>query len=195
MSTSTTGTTITKLNEHNYRAWVLATQDVLKQLSLWPIINGIERVPVQEISSKYERYELQQDQYDEKQTNACCTICFAFERSIRQRYLALKYDDPRVHWETIQSDFENVIQRDGQNEQQKLATCKLEDFPSVTEWIAAPDHIINDLAICGIELEQGGTEPADDLGAGEGGIDSAGVAAETEEGAKGWQRVFLEEVA
>jgi hypothetical protein len=164
MST-TTATTITKLNKHNYRAWVLDMQDVLKQLSLWRIVNGTERVPVppqkpeeydtvnyEKYLQKYERYQIAQDQYDEKRTKACGTICGALEPSIRQRYRASKYDDPRVLWETIKSDFEKVIKLDGQHEQQKLATCKLEDFSSVTEWIAAQDKIINDLAICGITV-------------------------------------------
>jgi hypothetical protein len=186
MSTSTTATAITKLNEHNYRAWVLDMQDVLKQLGLWRIVTGTERVPIppsrpptisqaanrtvkhpppdlqtwdfkpesddETYLQKYETFMLEYDKHDEKRTKACGTICHALEPSIRQRYRALKYDDPRVLWETIKSDFEKVIKRDGQHEQQKLATCKLEDFPSVTEWIAAQDKMINDLAICGIEV-------------------------------------------
>jgi hypothetical protein len=186
MSTSTTATTITKLNEHNYRAWVLDMQDVLKQLGLWRIVMGTERVPIPPSRSptiaqaanrtvkhpppdlqtwdfkpesddetylqKYETFMFEYDKYDEKRTKACGTICHALEPSIRQRYRASKYDDPRVLWETIKSDFEKVIKLDGQHEQAKLAACKLEDFPSVTEWIAAQDKIINDLAICGIEV-------------------------------------------
>jgi hypothetical protein len=35
----------------------------------------------------------------------------------------------------------------------KLTTCKLESYPSVTEWITAQEKIINDLAICGIKDE------------------------------------------
>lgn len=55
------------------------------------------------------------------------------------------------------------------------------------------------------KLKQDRANPADDLGASEGridsgevnsgGIDGGGVATESEEGAKGWQRVFLKEVA
>jgi hypothetical protein len=70
---STTATMIAKLNEHHYRPWVLDMQDVLKQLRLWRIVNGIERVPVspqkpgpeeydavkyEKYPQKYERYEL-----------------------------------------------------------------------------------------------------------------------------------------
>jgi hypothetical protein len=152
MSISNTATTIPKLNKHNYQAWVLDMQDVLKQLSLWRIVNGTERVPIppqkpgpeeydavkyEKYLRKYERYELEQDQYDEKRTKACGTICLALEPSIGHRYRALKYHDPRVLWETNKSDFEKVTKRDGQHEQQKLATCKLGEFPSVTEWGAA----------------------------------------------------------
>jgi hypothetical protein len=185
MST-TTATTITKLNEHNYCAWVLDMQDVLKQLGLWRIVAGTERIPIppsrpptisqaanrtvkhpppdlqtwdfkpesddETYLQKYEAFMLAYDKYDEKRTKACGTICHALEPSIRQRYRASKYNDPRVLWETIKSDFEKVIKLDGQHEQAKLATCKVEDFPSVTEWIAAQDKIINDLAICGIEV-------------------------------------------
>jgi hypothetical protein len=158
MSASTIATTVTKLNEHNYRSWVLEMQDVLKQLGLWRLVTGAERVPVapstddDQYVQKYEKFETAHDRYEEKKTKACGTICRALEASIRQRYRDAKFDDPKVLWDTIKADFENVIKLDGKHEQQKLATCKLEDFPSVTEWIAAQDKIISDLAICGITV-------------------------------------------
>jgi hypothetical protein len=76
MSTSTTGTMNTKLNAHNFRASVMDMHDVLKQLSLWRIVNGTQRVAVppqkpgpeeydavkyEKYLQKYEQHELEQD--------------------------------------------------------------------------------------------------------------------------------------
>jgi hypothetical protein len=133
-------------------------QDVLKQLGLWRLVTGAERVPVapstddDQYVQKYEKFETAHDRYEEKKTKACGTICRALEASIRQRYRDAKFDDPKVLWDTIKADFEEVIKLDGKHEQQKLATCKLEDFPSVSEWISAQDKIISDLAICSITV-------------------------------------------
>jgi hypothetical protein len=136
MSASTIATTVTKLNEHNYRSWVLEMQDVLKQLGLWRLDTGTERVPVAPQASnstddekylqRYEKFETAHDQYEDKKTKACGTICRALEPSIRQRYRHSEFDDPKVLWDTIKVDFEEVIKLDGKHEQQKLATCKLE---------------------------------------------------------------------
>jgi hypothetical protein len=158
MSASTIATTVTKLNEHNFRSWVPEMQDVLKQLGLWRLVIGTERVPVapstddENYLQKYEKFETAHDQYEDKKTKACGTICRALEASIRQRYRDPKFDEPKVLWDTIKSDFEEVIKLDGTHEQQKLATCKLEDYPSVSEWISAQDKIISDLTICNITV-------------------------------------------
>jgi hypothetical protein len=93
------------------------------------------------------------EKYQEKDTKACGTICLALEPSIRARYRADKFeDDPQALWNTIKSDLEEVIKLDAKHEQQKLATCKIEDYPSVNVWISAQERIINDLAICGISV-------------------------------------------
>jgi hypothetical protein len=184
---SVSTTTITKLNPSNYRAWALDMKDVLKQLSLWRIVTGEERVPIppaqppivseaagrtihhpipdlkewdfkpesddEKYLQRYEKFMSDYEKYQEKRIKACGTICLALEPSIRARYRADKFeDDPQALWNTIKSDFEEVIKLDGKHEQQKLATCKLEDYPSVNEWIAAQEKIINDLAICGISV-------------------------------------------
>jgi transposase InsO family protein len=184
---SASTTTITKLNPSNYRAWALDMKDVLKQLSLWRIVTGEERVPIppaqppivseaagrtihhpipdlkewdfkpesddEKYLQRYEKFMSDYEKYQEKRIKACGTICLALEPSIRARYRADKFeDDPQALWNAIKSDFEEVIKLDGKHEQQKLATCKLEDYPSVNEWIAAQEKIINDLAICGISV-------------------------------------------
>jgi hypothetical protein len=43
---------------------------------------------------------------------------------------------------------------DGQYELEKLASCKFEDYESVTKWISTHDAIIKDLAICDIKVEE-----------------------------------------
>ncbi|KAF8244891.1 hypothetical protein K440DRAFT_646762 [Wilcoxina mikolae CBS 423.85] len=79
------------------------------------------------------------------------TICSLLEPSIRSRYTAEKYDDPKVLWNTIKTDFEKAIKLDAQYQMAKLAACKLESYSSVTEWITAQEKYINDLAICGVK--------------------------------------------
>ena len=81
------------------------------------------------------------------------TICALLEPSIRSRYKDDKYDDPKVLWEAIQTDFEKVIKLDGRFEMAKLTDCKVEQYPSISEWITAQEKIINDLAICDITID------------------------------------------
>jgi hypothetical protein len=168
MSTGSSASTITKLNQNNYRAWALDMKDVLKQLSLWRIVTGEERVPIppaqppivseaagrtihhpipdlkkwdfqpesddEKYLQRYEKFMYDYEKYQEKRIKACGTICLTLEPSIRARYRADKFeDDPQALWNAIKSDFEEVIKLDGKHEQQKLATCKLEDYSCVSE--------------------------------------------------------------
>ena len=73
---------------------------------------------------------------------ATVTISGMLEPSVRSRYSDEKFDDPKVLWDTIKSDFEEIIKLDGEYEMAKLTTCKLELYPSVTEWITAQEKII-----------------------------------------------------
>jgi hypothetical protein len=81
------------------------------------------------------------------------TICSLLEPSIRSRYTAEKYDDPKVLWDTIKTDFEKAIKLDARYQMAKLAACKLESYSSVTEWTTAQEKYINDLTICGVKTE------------------------------------------
>jgi hypothetical protein len=75
------------------------------------------------------------------------------EPSTWSRYTDEKFDNPKVLWDTIKSDFEKIIKLDGEYAMAKLTTCKHISYPSVTEWITAQEKIINDLAICDIKVE------------------------------------------
>ncbi|KAF8254192.1 hypothetical protein K440DRAFT_635699 [Wilcoxina mikolae CBS 423.85] len=81
------------------------------------------------------------------------TICSLLEPSIRSRYTAEKYNDPKVLWDAIMTDFQKAIKLDTRYHRTKLAACKLESYSSVTEWITAQEKYINDLAICGVKME------------------------------------------
>jgi hypothetical protein len=90
--------------------------------------------------------------YKEKKTKAAGTIFRSLEADIRFQFSDAKYYDPKVLWDAIKAKFEKAIQLDGKYEMQKLATCKLEDFASVSEWVTAQDKIIANLAICNIKV-------------------------------------------
>jgi hypothetical protein len=81
------------------------------------------------------------------------TICSLLEPSIWSRYTDDKFDDPKVLWDTIKSDFEKVVKLEERHGMAKLIECKLELYPSVSEWITAQEKLINDLAICGIKVD------------------------------------------
>jgi hypothetical protein len=51
------------------------------------------------------------------------------------------------------TDFEKVIKLDDRLEKAKLTDCKLERYPSISAWITAQETIINDLAICDINID------------------------------------------
>ncbi|KAF8243656.1 hypothetical protein K440DRAFT_636917 [Wilcoxina mikolae CBS 423.85] len=69
------------------------------------------------------------------------------------RYIAEKYDDPKVLWDAIKTDFEKAIKFDARYQMAKLAACKLESYSSVTVWITAQEKYINNLAICRVKIE------------------------------------------
>jgi hypothetical protein len=50
-------------------------------------------------------------------------------------------------WDKIKSELEEMVQRNGQYELEKLVFCNLESYSSVAEWISAQDAIIGDLAM------------------------------------------------
>ncbi|KAF8251986.1 hypothetical protein K440DRAFT_636642 [Wilcoxina mikolae CBS 423.85] len=81
------------------------------------------------------------------------TICFLLEPSIRSRYTAEKYDDPKVFWDAIKIDFGKAIKLNVRYQIAKLVACKFESYSSITEWITARKKYINDLAICGEKME------------------------------------------
>jgi hypothetical protein len=64
---------------------------------------------------------------------------------------------PKKLWNTINSDFEKVINLHGQYEMAKLTLCQLESYHPVTEWISAQDKIINDLSIYDNTIEDSRT--------------------------------------
>jgi len=82
------------------------------------------------------------------------TICTLLEPFLRSQYKDDKFNDRKVLWEAIHSDFEKVIKFEGRYEMAKRTDCKLELYPSISEWIKAPENIINDLTICNINFSK-----------------------------------------
>ena len=178
-------TSISKLNEHNYRTWAIEAKDLLKHLNVWRVVDGSEIIPrpptapaasgptttptapnpldpsydlqLQSTDSSYltcfDNFLRDWRTYRNNYEKANGTICALLEPSIRSRYKDDKFDDPKVLWEAIQTDFEKVIKLDGRFEMAKLTDCKLEQYPSISEWITAQEKIINDLAICDITID------------------------------------------
>jgi len=83
--------------------------------------------------------------------NACGQLTALMESTIQIRYRDLT--EPKQLWDTIKTDFEKVIKLGSRYEMANLTPCQLESYPSVTEWIAAQNNIINDLAVCNITIE------------------------------------------
>jgi transposase InsO family protein len=176
MSTTAAITTAVKLNEHNYKTWALDISDLLMQLGLWHFIDGSEPIPNPPVNpktgirpdlatwdfqpesdeptylEKHERFLVAWHAYKEKKTKTSGTIFRSLEADIRFQFTHAKYSDPKVLWEAIKAKFETAIQLDGKYEMQKLATCKLEDYASVSEWVTAQDKIIANLSICDIKV-------------------------------------------
>jgi hypothetical protein len=176
MSTTAAITTTVKLNQHNYKTWALDISDLLMQLGLWHFIDGSELLPnppanpktgmrpdlatwdFQPESSdpayleKHERFLASWHAHKEKKTKACGTIFRSLEADIRFQFSDTKFHDPKVLWNAIKAKYEQAMQLDGKYEMQKLATCKLEDYTSVSEWVTAQDKIIANLAVCNIKV-------------------------------------------
>jgi len=73
--------------------------------------------------------------------------------SIRSRYNDDRFDDPKVLWEVIQSDIENVIMLDIRFEMAKLTDCKLKLYLFIPGSFTLQEKIINDHAISHITID------------------------------------------
>jgi hypothetical protein len=121
-----TSTSITKLNEHNYRTWAIEAKDLLKHLNVWRVVDGSEIVPQPLIppeatastseaadtvdikfkfkpESKDPAYLTRSDHflrnwraYCNNYEKATSTISGMLEPSVRSRYTDEKFDDPKV---------------------------------------------------------------------------------------------------
>ncbi|KAF8241204.1 hypothetical protein K440DRAFT_666543 [Wilcoxina mikolae CBS 423.85] len=157
-----TSTSVTKLNEHNYRTWAIEAKDLLKHLNVWRVVDGSKIVPrpptppeatestteaadTVDIKFKFKpeskdpAYLTRFDHflrdwraYCNNYEKATGTISGMLEPSVRSRYTEEKFDGPKVLWDRIKSDFEEIIKLDGEYEMAKLTTSKLESYPSVT---------------------------------------------------------------
>jgi len=82
---------------------------------------------------------------------ACRPLTTLMESTIQKRYQDLT--EPKQLWDTIKAEFDKIINFDGRYVMAMLTSCQLESCPSVTKWIPAQDKIINDIALCGIMIE------------------------------------------
>jgi len=178
-------TSISKLNEHNYRTWAIEAKDLLKHLNVGRVVDGSEIIPrppaapaasgstttptapnpldpsydfqPQSTNSSYLTHfdNFLQDwrgyRYNYEEANG--SIYVLLDLSIHSRYNDDKFDDLKVLWEAIRSDFEKVIKLDGRFEMAKLTNWKLQLYPSISEWITAQEKILHDLAICDITID------------------------------------------
>ncbi|KAF8533639.1 hypothetical protein BDD12DRAFT_898355 [Trichophaea hybrida] len=142
-------TSVRNLNEPNYRTWAIEAKDLLKHLNVWRVVDGSGIV-----TQPPTPLETTASTADAADTKATGTISRMLQPSLRSRYMDEKFDDPKVLWDRIQSDFDEIIKLDGEYEMGKLTTCKLKSYPSVTEWITAQEQIINHLAICSNRVEE-----------------------------------------
>jgi hypothetical protein len=178
MSTTAAISTSVKLNEHNYKTWPLDISDPLMQLGLRYLIDGLGFIPNPPVNPKtgmrpdlatrdfqpgsdettyldqHERFLLAWHAYQDKTSRACGTIFRSLQADNRFQCCSSdpKYRDPKVLWQAVKAKLENAIRLDGKYEMQKLATCKLEDYASVSEWVTAQDKVMANLSICGIKV-------------------------------------------
>ena len=172
---------IPKLNDQNYSEWSCKMKDHLRLRSLWSIVIDHEKEPaapdqpgkviercgfvakdhlgnVTTVNLNYlgrlDRYNAARTSYFNRSFEAAGTIAVTLSDSIRIRYVDDKYDNPTTLWNGIKTDFENVIKLGDKHQLMKrLVACKLEDFPSVSAWVTTLERIINDLKVCGTEVD------------------------------------------
>jgi hypothetical protein len=103
---------------------------------------------------KYNRFISEYDRYQEKLSKTCCTIRASLDPAIRTKFEDIRYKRvPKLLWQDIKDKFEKRVKIDGRHGMTLLAQCKLEHFPSVTEWVAAQKKITDDLTTCGIPVD------------------------------------------
>jgi hypothetical protein len=181
---------ITKLNEHNYRTWSIEMRNLLSQLGYWRMVTGeaipplpprakveirdpegtstrvITRRPSlshwdlepesdsDEYMAKYEKFFSEYEKYREKLAMASGTISSTLEQSISFKFDNSNYvSKPKELWEAIKLELEGRIKLDGRQGMLELAQCKLEQYSSVTEKMAAHSKIINNLSVCGFPVD------------------------------------------
>jgi len=107
-----------------------------------------------EYMTKYEKFYNEYEKYREKLSKASGTISSTLEQSIRFKFNNSNYNSkPKELWEAIKSEFEGRIKLDGRRGMLELAQCKLEQYPSVTEWMSAQSKILNDLSVCDFPVD------------------------------------------
>ncbi|KAF8241845.1 hypothetical protein K440DRAFT_641129 [Wilcoxina mikolae CBS 423.85] len=80
-------------------------------------------------------------------------IIKSIDTALQAEYRSIK--KPKGLWDKIKADFQGIIKLDSKSERKKLATCRLESYSSVSEWIAVQEAIIQDIATCDISLDDG----------------------------------------
>jgi hypothetical protein len=173
--------TKTKYNGRNYTTWAPEAETLLRQLGLWQYITGIFCVPrppaapgasttpdpldpnydFKPPSSTDQAYLYQFNcfltewgKYQVKLEVTWGWIYSTLEPSIQSRYREDTLANPKKLWESIKADFEKMIKLNTYNEMEKFTLCKLESYPSVTEWTSAQDAIIRNLAICDVKVNE-----------------------------------------
>jgi hypothetical protein len=150
-----TSTSVAQLNEHDYHTWAIEVKDLLKHLNVWRVVDGSKIVPrpptppeatgstteaADTVDIKFKFKPESKDSayltrfdhflcdcraYSNNYEKATGTISGILEPSVRSQYTNERFDDPKVLWDTIKSDFEEIFKLDGEYEMAKLTTCKL----------------------------------------------------------------------
>src|SRR4051794_26780691 len=106
--------TIEKLGVANYATWAVEMQDILRAKGLW---NCISDTKLKALDSD--------DEWKEKQQKAVGIIAQGLEREIRREYTDSQYEDPKVLWDKIKADRQEVVKLDSNYLRKELYNIKL----------------------------------------------------------------------
>ncbi|KAF8248443.1 hypothetical protein K440DRAFT_642487 [Wilcoxina mikolae CBS 423.85] len=90
--------------------------------------------------SRFEAFNRDWTTWEMNNSKAHGQIIKSIDTALQAEYRSIK--QPKALWDKIRADFQGIIKLDGRFEREKLATCRLESYSSVSEWIAAQEVII-----------------------------------------------------
>ena len=92
------------------------------------------------------------DDWKEKQQKAVGIIAQGLEREIRREYIDEQYENPKVLWDKIKADRQEVVKLDSNYLRKELYDVKLEELGSVHQYVDRINSLIRDLVTCGFTV-------------------------------------------